>query len=168
MKETTRACIHSPVPENGNWKIKTKREYVRNGPFHSSPVQLLFNTCSPPFIKKQRAPVVRIERRNFFLMPTVCLRAKWVQYVKTRVVWLYKKCQNNIGLLRTIVFHPSLPLLFLVYCAIHTLHILSLLLCCFKLITPLQKYVFEYKLIQVHYCNYALLKILIFAMQRKF
>ena len=23
-KETTRACVHSPVPENGNGKIKTK------------------------------------------------------------------------------------------------------------------------------------------------
>ena len=44
VKETTRACVHSPVPENGNGKIKTKREYVRNGPFRSSPVQLSFAT----------------------------------------------------------------------------------------------------------------------------
>ena len=42
VKETTRVCIHSPVPENGNGKIKTKWEYVRNGPVHSSPVQYPF------------------------------------------------------------------------------------------------------------------------------
>ena len=28
-----RACVNSPVPENWNGEIKTKREYVRNGPF---------------------------------------------------------------------------------------------------------------------------------------
>ena len=38
-----RACVYSPVPEIGNGEIKMKREYVRNGPFHSSPVQLPFN-----------------------------------------------------------------------------------------------------------------------------
>ena len=43
-----RACVYSPVPENGNGEIKMKREYVRNGPFHSSPVQLPFNFLSPP------------------------------------------------------------------------------------------------------------------------
>ena len=43
-----RACVHSPVPENGNGKIKTKWEYIRNGPFRSSPIQFLFNTCSLP------------------------------------------------------------------------------------------------------------------------
>ena len=64
------ACVYSPVPENGNGEIKTKREYVRNGPFHSSPVQLPFNTCLPPVFFK-RAPVVRIERGNFFFTPTV-------------------------------------------------------------------------------------------------
>ena len=37
-----RACVYSPVPENGNGEIKTKREYVRNGPFRSSPVQYPF------------------------------------------------------------------------------------------------------------------------------
>ena len=38
------ACVHSPVLDNGNGKIKTKREYVRNGPFRSSPIQFPFNT----------------------------------------------------------------------------------------------------------------------------
>ena len=32
-RRMSRACVHSPVPENGNEKIKTKREYVRNGHF---------------------------------------------------------------------------------------------------------------------------------------
>ena len=40
------ACINSPIPENGD--IKTKWEYVQNGPFRLSPVQLQFNTRSPP------------------------------------------------------------------------------------------------------------------------
>ena len=47
-----------------------KWEYVRNGPFCSSPIQLLFNFRSPPIFFK-RAPVVRIERGNFFLTHTV-------------------------------------------------------------------------------------------------
>ena len=58
------AC-HTPVPENGNGEIKTKREYVRNGPFRSSPNQLPFNTRSPLFFFKW-APVVRIELGTFF------------------------------------------------------------------------------------------------------
>ena len=66
MKETTRVTyarvyVYSPVPENGNGEIKIKREYVRNGPFRSSPVQFPFATR---FFK--RAPVVRIERGTFF------------------------------------------------------------------------------------------------------
>ena len=65
-----RACVYSPVPENGNGEIKMKRDYVRNGPFCSSPVQLPFNTRSPLVFFK-RAPVVRNERGNFFLTPTV-------------------------------------------------------------------------------------------------
>ena len=46
VKETNArmcACVYSPVPENGNGEIKMKREYVRSGPFRSSPVQLPFN-----------------------------------------------------------------------------------------------------------------------------
>ena len=43
-----RACVYSPVPENGNGEIKMKREYVRSGPFRSSLVQLPFNFRSPP------------------------------------------------------------------------------------------------------------------------
>ena len=64
-KETTRACVHSLVPENGNRKIKTKREYrtVRS-------VHCPFNTRSPSFFFK-RVTVVWIERGNFFLTPTV-------------------------------------------------------------------------------------------------
>ena len=61
-----RAFVYSPVPENGNGEIKTKQEYVRNGPFRLSPFQLPFNTRSPP-VFFERAPVVRIERGNFFL-----------------------------------------------------------------------------------------------------
>ena len=54
--------------ENGNGKIKMKRDaYVQNGPFRSSPVPLPF---AARFFFKQ-APVVRIERGNFFLTPTV-------------------------------------------------------------------------------------------------
>ena len=30
--------VHSAVTENGNGKIKMKWEYVRNGPFRSSPI----------------------------------------------------------------------------------------------------------------------------------
>ena len=41
-----RTCVHSSVPENGNRKIKTKREYIYtyiwNGPFRSSPIQYPF------------------------------------------------------------------------------------------------------------------------------
>ena len=49
MKETTRTCVHTPIPENGNRKLKRNgNTYVQNGPFRSSPVQLLFNTCLPP------------------------------------------------------------------------------------------------------------------------
>ena len=65
-----RVYTHPHIPENGNGKIKTKREYVRNGPFCSSPVQLPLNTRSPPVFFK-RVPVLRIERGNFFLTPTV-------------------------------------------------------------------------------------------------
>ena len=65
-----RACIYSPVPENGDGEIKIKWKYVRNGPFRSSPVQFPFNTRSPPVFFKL-APVVRIEWGNNFFMPTV-------------------------------------------------------------------------------------------------
>ena len=69
-----RACVYSPVPENGNGEIKTKREYVRNGPFRSSPVQLPFNTRSPPGGFFKRAPVVRIEQGTFFdAYRTLCI-----------------------------------------------------------------------------------------------
>ena len=61
MKEITRASVHSlsPVPENGNGKMKTKREYVRNGPVRSSPVQ--FAACCMD------------KTRELFLTPTICL-----------------------------------------------------------------------------------------------
>ena len=40
-EKTIRACVHahSPIPKNGNKKIKTKQEYVQNGPFSSIPVR---------------------------------------------------------------------------------------------------------------------------------
>ena len=63
-----RACANSLVPEKGNGKIKMKRECVWNGPFHSSSVQLPFNTRLPPVIFLKRRAVVRIEG-NFFFTP---------------------------------------------------------------------------------------------------
>ena len=53
-----RACVYSPVPENG---------LKRNGNTYGTgrSVQLPFNTRSPPIFFK-RAPVVRIERGTFF------------------------------------------------------------------------------------------------------
>ena len=52
MKETIRACVYSPVPENGNGRSITIQHLL---------AALFF----------KRAPVVRIERGNFFLTPTV-------------------------------------------------------------------------------------------------
>ena len=47
VKETTRAtyarAYTRPFQKTRNGKMKMKREYVRNGPFCSSPVQLPFN-----------------------------------------------------------------------------------------------------------------------------
>ena len=75
MKETTRAtypCAYSPVPEKGTGKLKLNGNLYGTGrsvhcPFNSRSIPVL-----RPFFFK-RAPVVRIERGNFFLTPTVCM-----------------------------------------------------------------------------------------------
>ena len=80
---------------NGNEKIKMKWDaYVQNGPFCSSPVQLPFITRSPPVVFFKRVPVVRIERWNFFLTPTVLLASGAsptliVQLRKIFVIYIY-------------------------------------------------------------------------------
>ena len=60
------ACVYSPVPENGTGKFKLNGNLYGTGRSVHRP----FNSRSIPgfFI---RAPVVRIERGNFFLTPTV-------------------------------------------------------------------------------------------------
>ena len=61
-----RACVYSPLPENGNGEIKMKREYVRNGPFRSSPVQLRFNFRSPPVFFLNGRPLYGSNGGTFF------------------------------------------------------------------------------------------------------
>ena len=65
VKETN-TCVYSPVPENGNGEIKMKREYVRSGPFRSSPVQLPFNAL---FLNGR--PLYGSNGGTFFVTPTV-------------------------------------------------------------------------------------------------
>ena len=64
MKETTRAtyarAYTRPYQKMGTGKLK-----LNGNLFRSSPVQLPFNSRSPPVFFK-RAPVVQIERGNFF------------------------------------------------------------------------------------------------------
>ena len=59
-----RTCVYSPVPENGNCEIKNRNGNTY-GTVHS--VQLPFKAHSPAvFFFFKRAPVVWIERGNFF------------------------------------------------------------------------------------------------------
>ena len=90
-----RACVHSPVPENGNGEIKIKREFVQNGPFRSSPVQLPFNSRSPPVFFK-RAPVEQIVRGNFFLTPTI-LQDCYIQMTTATLFGLCIRTSHTAG-----------------------------------------------------------------------
>ena len=64
-----------------------KREYVRNGPFRSSPVQLPFNFRSPPFFFLMGARCKDLKGK-FFLSPIIHVHIRTYSYICSHTYYI--------------------------------------------------------------------------------